>query len=149
MSFREKCAWICFFTTIAIYVPYFMRVFRLFESGELRLGAVLAAFIVAEIAQTLLTAGAQIVVGVVSGREPLDERDRVIESRSFKSSYIVLASLCMVVTFCVLVFSVSEPRSTGGSRESAVLVSQILLFCVVAAEAARYLTRAVSYRLAA
>ena len=45
MSFREKSAWICLITTLAIFIPYFVYVFRLIAQPDLAAPDIVTALI--------------------------------------------------------------------------------------------------------
>src|SRR5450631_2880171 len=79
MSFREKGAWACLLLTVAVFVPYFGQIFRLFARDELKAGSIITGFFIASIWQVLLHVVAKVVIVIRSKREPRDERDAVIE----------------------------------------------------------------------
>jgi hypothetical protein len=139
MSFREKGAWACLLTTVAVFVPYFAQVFRLFARDELKVSFVITGFFIASIWQVLLHVVAQIVIVIRSKREPKDERDAIIESKSFRHAYWVFAF------FGWAVIMVPALTRTGPLLAPA-FISQMLFLCFVLAEATRYLTQVVCYR---
>ena len=140
MSFREKGAWVCLLTTVAVFVPYFAQIFRLFVDGELKTGSVITAFFIASFWQVLLNVIAKIVIAVRSRQEPRDERDIAIESKSFRHAYWVFAF------FVWLVIMVAPVSSIAGHLLTSAFISQMLFLCFVIAEVTRYLTLVVCYR---
>jgi hypothetical protein len=140
LSFREKGAWACLITTVAVFIPYFARVLHLFARGELKTSSVITAFFLASIWQVLLNVVVQVVIALRSGREPKDERDSAIESKSFRYTYWIFALLLWPVIMIA-------PASTiGGYPLTPVFLSQMVFFCFVVAELTRYLTQVVYYR---
>lgn len=147
MSFREKSAWACLVTMIAVYVPYFLNLFRLFEQRELDAASVLGAFIGAVVLQVVVLVAVHIALAIHSREERKDERDLAIESKSLKNAYSVLSvTSVLVIGGIILLAVVPSPRTTGHLL-SPVFLSQLFLLCFVVSEATKYLTQAVSYRL--
>ncbi|HEX7530452.1 MAG TPA: hypothetical protein VF333_04855 [Pyrinomonadaceae bacterium] len=137
MSFREKGAWACLLTTVVVFVPYFAQIFRLFARDELKISLVITGFFIASIWQVLLHVVAQIVIR--SKREPKDERDAIIESKSFRHAYWVFAFFGWAV--------IMVPALTRtGSLLAPAFISQLLFLCFVLAEVTRYSTQVVCYR---
>src|SRR5262245_36809381 len=146
MSFREKSAWIALLTTIAAFVPYFAYVLGLLRREELTLGPVLGAFIGAVVFQVILLTVLHIGLALHAKQESKDERDVVIESKSFRNAYFVLTSSCFVIIPCVLAFGIAFVPQAAPRILTSLFFSQLLLLCFVFAEATKYLTQAVSYR---
>ena len=146
MSFREKSAWVCFITTLIVWIPYFAYVAQLFERGELTAGPIIAAFIGAVIFQTALGIVAFIVIAIRSREEPKDERDIAIESKAYKNAYVVLAFACIFAISWIIVYVVATGSEPAARLLTPTAISQMVLFCFVAAEATRYGTQAISYR---
>ena len=146
MSFREKSAWVCFFVTIAAFVPYFFYIFGLFDRRALTTASVITAIAAVVIFQVILQVAAQIVIGLQTKQEAKDERDVVIESRSIRNAYYVLTSSCIIAFACIVVLSTSPVESELYHLFGPAFTSQVFLLCFVLAEMTKYLTRAVSYR---
>lgn len=145
MSFREKTAWVCLISTIAVYVPYFAHVYRLFDRGELTAGTALSLFIGAVVAQTLLGIASGAAIAIVGSRQaPRDERDAAIGCRSYRNAYLILVSACFSAVVGVVALTLAPASSAR--RLEPVAIAQVLFLCGVVAEAGRYLTQAVSYR---
>ena len=140
MSFREKGAWACLLTTIAIFVPYFTQMFRLFARGELKTTSIITAFFIASFWQVLLNVVAQIVIAVRSRQEPKDERDSAIESKSFRHAYWIFAF------FVWPVIMVTPVSTLGGHLLTPALIGQMVFLCFVIAEVTRYSTQVICYR---
>ncbi len=146
MRFREKSAWACLVTTIAVFVPYFAYVLALFRRGELSPGAVMTAFMAAVAFQIALNVIAHIGLSVRGGQEKRDERAVAIESKSFKNAYVVLVATLVVAIIGVTVFAVAPRSAYTGPAMALTFLSQVILLCVILAETAKYSTRAVCYR---
>ena len=138
MSFREKSAWACVLTTLAVFVPYFVYVFWRFGHEELGTISVTPEFVAAVVFAVLLNIGVHIAIALRSRLAPKDERDRAIEATSFRNAYYVLLCCVGVIVFTPLPW-------LNGTRTLA-LMNQVLLACFVVAEATWYLTQAVCYR---
>jgi uncharacterized membrane protein (DUF485 family) len=140
MSFREKSAWICLITTLAIFVPYFVYVFRLVAQPDFAAGGIAGALVAALVLQTVLIVAAHVAIAVrARGCRP-DERDVAIEARSVQGAYYVLA---------VLVYGGVLPLMMWGSAYSVAFVSQLLLLSFIAAETTKYLGQVIRYRASA
>ncbi len=149
MSFREKSAWICLVITLVVFVPYFLQVFAPLGRGELRLGLgnVLSAFIAMSVLQVLLSVVFHVALALHDRNEAGDERDRAIESKSIRVAYYVLVTTCFLAGFGMFVLGgLSSVPALASSLQAYLLMSQVLLFCIVLAETAQYVTQVVSYR---
>jgi len=112
----------------------------LFARDELKASSVITGFFIASIWQVLLHVVAQIVIVIRSQREPKDERDAIIESRSFRHAYWVFAFFVWSVIMMAAVLT------RTGHLSAPAFISQMLFLCFVLAEATRYLTQVVYYR---
>lgn len=146
MPFREKSAWACFITTVIVFVPYFAYVLSMFGRGALSPGSVIPAFVAAVIFQTVLNGAAHIGFAIRAKQETKDERDVAIESKSFKYGYIVLVTACFVAITTVAPLALAPRSAFTGPMMAFTFMSQVVLFCVILAEATKYGTRAVCYR---
>jgi polyferredoxin len=146
MSFREKSAWVCFISTLVVWIPYFAYVIQLFGRGELFAGPIVAAFIGAVIFQTVLGIVAFIVIAIRSREEPKDERDLAIESKAYKNAYFVLVVCIFAVGWIIIPPALAAGREIAAQLLTPVAISQMVLFCFVAAETTRFATQVVSYR---
>lgn len=138
MLFREKSAWACVLTTLAVFVPYFVYVFWRFGHEEPGTIWVTREFVAAVVFAILLNVGVHIAITLRSRLQPKDERDRAIESTACRNAYYVL--LCCVG---VIVFT---PLPWLNRAQTLALMNQVLLACFVVSETTRYLTQAVCYR---
>ena len=137
MSFREKSAWVCLITTLAIFVPYFVYVFRLVAQPDFAASDIVTALVAAIGVQTAVNVAAHIAIAVrARGCRP-DERDAAIEARSVQGAYYILAGLV-----CAGVL----PLMIWGRAYSILFFSQLLLLTFVAAETARYVGQVIRYR---
>jgi hypothetical protein len=140
MSLREKSAWACLAITVAVFIPYFAHVFSDFARGELQAKSVLIAFFLASAWQVLLHVVVQFVVAIRSRQQPKDERDRAIESKSFRHAYWIFA-------FAVWPVIMVEAGATSlHSLSTPAMICQLLFLCFVAAEITRYATQIACYR---
>jgi len=146
LSFREKSAWASLAVMLVVFVPYFFHIFRLLEEGKLDWNTVLGEFIGAVIFEVVLLVVVHIVFAVRYKEENKDERDLAIESKSFKIAYFVLVTSGFVAIPCLIGLGFGLQPGWIGQLTSPVFVSQLLLLCFVAAEAAKYVTQLVCYR---
>ncbi len=145
---REKCAWIFFVTTVAVYVPYFVYICRLLNSGKFRTDVVFNALIDAGIFQSMLAAAATAVFLFRQRKEPKDERDVALEACSFRYAYGFLAVSCFLLVMGIPLFSISPFGKHLPGGLIALLADQAVLLCFVGAEIVKYLTLALGYRRA-
>lgn len=137
MSYREKSAWICLVTTVAIFTPYFIYVFRLMDTSAAPTSAIAAALITAIASQAALNIAVHVGLAIRRRCERKDERDAAIEARSTVNAYYLLSALVFIGVL---------PLMLWGRAHSVVFYSQLLLGCFVAAETLKYLGQAVRYR---
>ena len=142
VSFREKSAWIALLATLVIFLPYFVRVMRLFERNELTTTTLLSLFLGAVILQITTVVVGEIIVAVLSKKEPRDERDLAIEAKSARVGYLILSAACGTAATCLILLAAAGPSRFL----EPVFVSQVFLFCCVVAEASKQLTQLISYR---
>src|SRR5579863_1163987 len=93
MSFREKTAWISIVSMLVLMVWYFQP---FLHAGLVGLGSGLAFFrlAIAAIAVIVMSTVVRIAVAAFTPREakaPPDEREKVIETKGKRFSYVVLA----------------------------------------------------------
>jgi hypothetical protein len=144
MTMREKSAWATLAGMMIVFGPYFVSVFGRFARGQLDPATVLGLFVAAVVFLVVLMTVLGIAIGVVSRREPVDERDRAIEARSFKVGYFTFASAAVV-----LILGVTGATWISGPAPgplSVQLLVQLFLLCLVLAETAKALTQIVAYR---
>ncbi len=146
MSLREKAAWIYLATILLIYGPYFGYVCWLIQHGRFRVDLVFNTFIDAVIAQAVLAAAAFVLFAFRNRKEPKDERDAALESRSFRAAYLMLAAGCFIIIMSLPLLCVGHLAAFGSREFVLLLASQILLLCFVVAEAVKYFILAVGYR---
>ena len=157
VSFREKSAWVGLGVILVVYVPYFIYVCGLVRRGELTIGAAIGIFIAAVIFQVVLAIVAHIAVSIRTRVDRKDERDSAIESKAFRNAYFVLTSaICLAAIFVTLVGLGQGATAQGGGAThfvrgigavlSPAAATQILLLCLVVAEASKYGTHVFCYR---
>jgi hypothetical protein len=146
LSFREKSAWISLVATVAVFLPYFVHVFRLARRGSLTAPAVLQAFIAAVIVQVILLVAASVVIALRSRQEPKDERDVAIESKSFRNAYWVFSFLSITAIGSLIVLALAPTAAANELWLAPAFLAQIFLLCFVLAEVTKQLTQVVCYR---
>lgn len=146
ISFREKSAWACAVSIIAVFVPYFFHVFRLFERQELTAVSILPMFVGAVVVQVALLVAAHIVFAIRAKQEPKDERDSAIEAKSFHSAYFVCGFFAFFGMGWVIMYTIAVGSAAAARVLTPITISQMVLFCFVMAEVTKYLTQAISYR---
>ena len=102
------------------------------------------------IAQVVALVSIHIALAIWRGTQKADERDAVIEIRSFRNAYVVLTSSVSMVTIGYLLWGgiASEPEAVaaGVAPPSVALVGNAILLCFVLAEIAKSGTQLVLYR---
>ena len=150
MSFREKSAWTGLLITLLVYGPYFTTVFSTISPRDgvwsPGLGDLIVAFICAAILQVVLSIVFHVAIALHGRREQPDERDVAIESKSVRVAHNVLVAGFSMIGFGALAFGVASDVYEVTAFQACVLLSQIVLFFLVAAESAQYLTQVVAYR---
>lgn len=114
---------------------------------HLELDRLLGLFIGMSVLQVVLTVVFHIALAIHERNETTDERDRAIEAKSIKVAYYVLVTTCFLAGFAMFVLgALSAVPALADSLQAYLLMSQVLLFCIVLAETAQYVTQVVSYR---
>lgn len=132
MSFREKTAWISLVSMLAIYGLYFRSVYHT-GFGAFHFGGLLGTIIAVVIVQVTLTVAAAIFAPKDAKAKP-DERDKLIDLRSARFAYAVLAGSVACACFF------------GGFNPPIVFNANALLFILVMAEVLRSGSQIVQYR---
>lgn len=146
MSFREKTAWACLLTTVAIWGPYFFNVLQLLKTNELTGGRILGMFIGAVVLQVVIQVLAAIYIAIRTKQEPKDERDVLIEAKASKNAYFVLTFFCVFAIGWIAMYTIAAGQDAGGQLVTPLVISQMIFFCFVAAETTRFASQIVSYR---
>lgn len=150
MTFREKSAWVGLLVTLVVYGPYFASIFSRISPRDgvwsPGLGDLLGTFVGAVFLQLLLTVVFHGVLMLHGRRERPDERDRAIEAKSVQVAHGVLVTGCAMAGFGALALGVAASTLEVSAFQALVLLSQVLLFFLVAGETAQYLTRVIAYR---
>ena len=139
MSFREKAAWMCLLDTVFIWGAYFVYVFQLLADGRYESTGTLPVFIGAVALSALLNGFYEILTSAKLRKEPKDERDLAIEARSFRYAYHLL-----LISLAVVIFT---PMFWWPASLALALKTELLLLCFCLAEATKFVTRVVGYRL--
>ena len=133
MPFREKTAWISLLSMTAIYAVYFSSEIRGRHFGGTHFGALLGTVIALAIVQTTLTVAVAVLAPKEAGA-PRDERDRLIDLRSTRFAYAVLAGSMACACFF------------GGFNPPIIFSTNALLLILVIAEVLRSGCQIVQYR---
>lgn len=138
MCFREGMAWTCLGSTLAVYTGYYGYVLPRLARGELSAEDGAAALVAAIVAQTVIGIAAGIVLARKLGKDHADERDRAIAFAAERAAYYALVSgvVCLALFGTLLGPPWQDPRA----------FCQVLLLCVVAAEAIRFGVQVFRYR---
>ena len=132
----------------------------LVQRGELNIGPAIGIFTAALFFQIVLAIVATITISIRARIDRKDERDAAIEAKAFRNAYVVLTfGIClagMFVTFVGLSQGVSAALASAkggsdfvrgiGALLSPAAATQILLLCLVTAEATKYGTQVFCYR---
>jgi len=133
MSFREKTAWISLISMTGIYGFYFWRAIRSGHGGTSDTSGLLGTVIALVVVQAVLTIAAAI-FAPKEAKAPQDERDKLIELRSTRFAYFVMAG-CIA---CAVFFAAFTPPVIFGTNA--------LLFTLAVAEILRSGCQIVQYR---
>ncbi|MDB5970204.1 MAG: hypothetical protein JWQ90_2654 [Hydrocarboniphaga sp.] len=139
MSFREKAAWMCLLDTVFVWGAYFVYVFHLIVDRLYESTGTLPVFIGAVALSVLVNGFYAMLVRAKTRQEPKDERDLAIEAKSFRYAYHLLLISLAVVIFTPM-FWWKDSLVLG-------LKTELLLLCFCLAEATKFATRVVGYRL--
>ena len=138
MSFRERNAWMCLVSILAVQVPYFAWTTPMFLAGPVPLARLLPAWTLAVLLQGLFTLAAQLLFGRKADSRLHDERDDAIAATATRRAYVTLAlaTTLPLVTVALL----HEPAVAGA------LPIQLMLAGWVLAELVRYASQCRDYR---
>lgn len=143
MSYQEKSAWVCLAATLVVFVPYFTYIFML--PVATLTGATLAAGIAAVVAMIVITAVGHAVIALQT-EDKRDERDVLIETKSYRNAYWVLATGVMVVA-AALYLRAFNP-ALAANTPLLMLAANAILLCFVLAEVTSRIRQIVLYRKA-
>ena len=107
MTYREKFAWLSLISMAVTFGPYFTFMALFPPTDPLPDLPTMRLFAVAAISQGLILLGGYLWLRFRTpddARAPADERDRVINSRSFGAAYYVLIG-GMIVVGCIMPFT--------------------------------------------
>ena len=146
MSVQEISVIASLASTVIIYAIFFTCT----ASGAVHGADQIGLFIGLVTAQIVALVSIQIALAISRGTQKADERDAVIETRSFRNAYIVLTSSVSIVTIGYLLWGgiAGEPEAVaaGVAPPSVALVGNAILLCFVLAEIAKSGTQLVLYR---
>jgi hypothetical protein len=134
MSFREKSAWITLITVLVVFGAYFAALL----TGHVRGFHSLFLLLACAIGLLLLQVGLNLIAILTTpkdGRAPKDEREALIQWRSYTLGYYVLMVLVLVGAFVPIHFG-----------HSPLEMANFALFAVVAATLAVAVAQIVMFR---
>ena len=137
MNYRERSAWICLLSILAVQGPYFGWSTPLFLAGPVRVAQLLPALTLAVFLQAVFTAVAHLAVARKAGRGLSDERDEAIAGASVRRAYVVLS----LATLPVFVVAMKFESTIGVAA-----LIQLVLAGWVLAELVRYGSQCRDYR---
>lgn len=132
MAYRETAAWLTLAAMAIGYGPFFLLVGQGGPPDVLRF---VFLFALASLVRLAIEGGGRLILAVRHGRQPADERDRAIASRSVGFAYMVLL-VGMILVGGIMPFT-----------DQGVTIAYAGLFFIVLAETIRCLAVALSYRL--
>lgn len=135
LSYREKSIFGSLAAILVGYGYYFANVFTAVQPWHfnsrsvVRLMAAVFLIVVIDVVY-------QIIVAATSGPERKDERDTLIESRSYRNAYVLLAAAIFTLMAMIVIFNLPP-----------YLIVNYALLSVVAAEVVKFLTQLFHYRV--
>ena len=146
MSVQETSVLLSLVSTVIIYAIFFTCTASGAVQGADQVGLIIGLVI----AQAVALVSIQIALAIWRGTQKADERDALIEVRSFRNAYVVLTSSVSIVTIGYLLWGgiAGEPEAlaAGVAPPSVALVGNAILLCFVLAEIAKSGTQLVLYR---
>ena len=146
MSAQETSVLLSLVSTVIIYAIFFTCTASGAVQGADQVGLIVGLVI----AQVVALVSIQIALAIWRGTQKADERDALIEVRSFRNAYVVLTSSVSIVTIGYLLWGgiAGEPEAlaAGVAPPSVALVGNAILLCFVLAEIAKSGTQLVLYR---
>ena len=146
MLFREKVAWVSLLTTVLIWSSYFGHTLGRVAIGASGVVSVFAAFVAAVVLQTTLMIIATVAITVRSGQEPKDERDVAIDAKALKIAYYVLLTLGFLAIGFIAWRAMVGSLNPAPEGPAILASAQLVLLCLIIAEATRFLTQVICYR---
>jgi NhaP-type Na+/H+ or K+/H+ antiporter len=143
MSFREKLAWVSLLSTVVIWSSYFGHTLGRSDVG---VGSVFGSFVAAVVLQAIMGIIAAVTISVTSRREPKDERDSAVDAMALKIAYYVLLTSGFVTIGFIAYRAMVEVTNPDPAGPAILLLAQLILLCLVVAEATRFLTQVICYR---
>lgn len=146
LSQRELTSWASLATTLIINFIFF----GLTVTNQVAASAQVDLLVGLVVAQVIIMIGISAVASIRRGNQPVDERDRLIDLRSFRAAYYVLSiAVASVATIYLLWLAAADApgaAAQGLNRPGVALMGRGLLLCFVAAEIAKTGTQVFLYR---
>jgi hypothetical protein len=146
LSYQEKSILGSLAAMVVVYGYYFASVLRDTSHPELGGGNV-ARLVFAVVAIIVIEIVYHIVLALETKVEPKDERDVLIECKAYRNAYFLLASGAFLVIASVILGSlVRESAPATRIIVTPFLTVNLVLFFMVLAELAKFLTQLFYYR---
>ena len=145
MSYQEKSTLGSLLAMLIIYSFYFAGVVHhrgdaSYDGKSLaRLMATVVALIVVEIVY-------HIILAIGWKAEPKDERDLLIEGKSYRNAYLLLSTGAALVLAYIIVVGLMQDAATGRALLTPFVTVNLLLLAMVGGSAMKYLTQIFYYR---
>lgn len=147
MSFREKSIIGSLIITVIVFGNYFIKAFEVFRSGSSEMISRLPGTLVGVVITVVIVEIVyQVAIAIFGGEEDSDERDRLVDARSTRISYYVLAAGCITaIGHMLFAESVGEwlPESVV---QTPIFVANILVFSFILAEIVGFSMQLYYYR---
>lgn len=139
LSLQEKSLWVSVASVIIIFGYYFIYAFQiLFDKSETNKIEILGLFIGILIFFIFVQVLFNILIGIFTRGRDTDERDRLIELKSTRIAYFVLAvGIWITISYSLIPIE---------SLVNPLILAHILGFCFVVAEIVSYIAQLIYYR---
>ena len=145
LSYQEKSILGSLLAMVVVYGYYFAAVLRDVGRPEFG-GGSLGRLMLAVIAIIVIEIVYHIVLAMESKAEPKDERDILIECKAYRNAYFLLATgACLVIAWVIVAGLVRDAAPTR-IIVTPFLTVNLVLFFMVLAELAKFLTQLFYYR---
>jgi len=145
LSYQEKSILGSLAAMVVVYGYYFASVLHDTSQPALGGGSV-ARLVFAVVAIIVIEIVYHIVLAVETKVEPQDERDVLIESKAYRNAYFLLATGAFLVIGAVIMAGLANDSAPTRIIVTPLLTVNLVLFFMVLAELAKFLTQLFYYR---
>jgi len=145
LSYQEKSILGSLVAVVVVYGYDFASVLRDASRPEFEGGNV-ARLVFAVVAIVVIEIAYHIVLALESKPEPKDERDILIECKAYRNAYFLLASGAFLVIASVIMANLVRDAAPARIIVTPFLTVNLVLFFMVLAELAKFLTQLFYYR---